>query len=375
MKGDDTMRIVMMACTARGFDAMHRCAGLLGPLMPDAEIIETGHSAYVAGFEHTPPLSELTGEWFGKAEALVYFGAAGIAVRCIAPYIRDKFRDPAVLVIDENARFVISLLSGHAGGANRLCRLFAQALDALPVITTATDGRGIFSVDTYAAENGLALSDRTLAKEISARLLAGETVKLYADEANGKLNGCRFPVPVSAKLNGKLNGCRFYVPISAYGQGATESGERSGADIILSVRREPGDPENALYLIPRTVTLGIGCRRGTSSAAIAKAAQELLQRSGVFREALSGIASIDLKRDEEGLTAFAKEWDLPLSFFTADELASARGQFSSSAFVREVTGVDNVCERSAVLLAGENGKILAGKESRGGVTAALGIRG
>ena len=348
------MRIVMMACTARGFDAMHRCAGLTGPLMPDAEILETGRSAYVAGFENTPPLSELTREWFGKVDALVYFGAAGIAVRCIAPLVRDKFRDPAVLVIDENARFVISLLSGHAGGANRLCRLFAQALDAQPVITTATDGRGLFAVDTYASENGLALSDRALAKEISARLLAGETVSFYAD---------------------KLNGCRFCVPVSAYGQGVTESGERSGADIILSVRREPGDPEKALYLIPRIVTLGIGCRRGTPAEAVAKAAQELLQRSGVFREALSGVASIDLKRDEAGLLAFAKEWDLPLSFFTADELASVRGQFSSSAFVREVTGVDNVCERSAVLLAGENGRLLAGKESGGGVTAALGIRG
>ena len=172
-----------------------------------------------------------------------------------------------------------------------------------------------------------------------------------------------------------MNGCRFPVQVSAYGQGVTESEERSCADIILSVRREPGDPEKALYLIPRTVTLGIGCRRGTPAEAVAKAAQELLQRSGVFREALSGVASIDLKRDEAGLTAFAKEWDLPLSFFTADELASARGQFSSSAFVREVTGVDNVCERSAVLLAGENGRLLAGKESGGGVTAALGIRG
>ena len=82
MKGGETMRIVMMACTARGFDAMHRCAGRLNPLIPDAEILETGHSAYVAGFEHTPSLSEMTGEWFGKADALVYFGAAGIAVRC-----------------------------------------------------------------------------------------------------------------------------------------------------------------------------------------------------------------------------------------------------------------------------------------------------
>ena len=332
-----------------------------------ANIHSINKLAGIYGFTEHKSVKEDMGTLFSGHEALIFICAVGIAVRCIAPLVRDKFRDPAVLVIDENARFVISLLSGHAGGANRLCRLFAQALDAQPVITTATDGRGLFAVDTYASENGLALSDRALAKEISARLLAGETVSFYAD----KLNGCRFCVPVSAKLNG----CRFYVPVSAYGQGVMESGERSGADIILSVRREPGDPEKALYLIPRIVTLGIGCRRGTPAEAVAKAAQELLRRSGVFREALSGVASIDLKRDEAGLLAFAKEWDLPLSFFTADELASARGQFSSSAFVREVTGVDNVCERSAVLFAGENGRLLAGKESGGGVTAALGIRG
>ena len=344
----------MMACTARGFDAMRRCAGLLEPLLPGAELVQTGHSAHEPGFENTPGLSVLTKEWFEKADALVFFTATGIAVRCIAPFVRDKFTDPAVLVIDENTRFVISLLSGHAGGANRLGSLLAQVLDAQPVITTATDGRGLFAVDTYAAESGLQLSDRSKVKMISARLLNGEPVVMFV---------------------GDDSGCAFSQLPENYGQGITLTKNRSEADIILSVSRKPGDSENALYLIPRKVTLGIGCRKGTSVMAIRETAQLILQDTGVFREALSGIASIDLKRDEEGLCDFAKEWELSLTFYSAEQLRKAEGRFTSSSFVQEVTGVDNVCERSAVLLAGEKGTLLAGKKSGSGVTVALGIAG
>ena len=218
------MRIVMMACTARGFEAMHRCAGLTGALMPDAEILETGHSAYVAGFENTPALSELTGEWFGKTDALVYFGAVGIAVRCIAPYVRDKFGDPAVLTVDENGKYVIPVLSGHAGGANRLCGILAEAIGAKPVITTATDGRGLFAADVFAAEKGLRISDRTIAKKISARLLAGESVKVYADPSLWDF-------------------ASFTDELSKYGSGTICTTDRSDADVILSYRHLSEDRE------------------------------------------------------------------------------------------------------------------------------------
>ena len=110
------------------------------------------------------------GAAFSEMDALIFVGAAGIAVREIAPYVRDKRTDPAVLGLDERANFVIPLLSGHIGGANALARRLAAALGATAVVTTATDVNGKFSVDTW-AEHGCAISDMGGAKQISAEIL------------------------------------------------------------------------------------------------------------------------------------------------------------------------------------------------------------
>ena len=351
------MKIVMMACTARGFEAMHRCEKSLKEILPAVEILTYGRCSHVSGFEDKPKLSELTAEWFERADALVFFTAAGIAVRCIAPFVSDKFHDPAVLVVDESARFVIPLLSGHAGGANRLAGIIAKALDSQPVITTATDGRGLFAVDVFAVENGLVISDRTKAKRISSRLLAGEEAAVFSDCA-GRL---------------RLSDSSLRKCLNRYGKGTVQAADRAGADIILSFRQLPEDPADALYLIPRILTLGIGCRKGITGNRISDAVLEMLEQNGIFRQAFFGIASIDLKKNEAGLLAFAKEWQLPIIFYTADELRAVSGDFVPSSFVESVTGVDNVCERSAVLLAGKNGGLLISKHKKDGVTAAAGI--
>ena len=354
----------MLACTERGFETMRGAASALKEHLPDMEILQTGRCACVSGFENGPKLSEATAKWFHQADALIFIAATGIAVRCIAPFVQDKFRDPAVLVMDENGKFVISLMSGHAGGANRLCGLLAETVGAQPVITTATDGRGLFAVDVFSAENGLQISDRTIAKQISARVLAGETLHIYFDEAFG----------ISADSGNQFE---------KYGKGVSRTEERAYADIIVTFRQEEGDRRDALYLIPRAVTLGIGCRKGISSEAIHKAVQQILHTSGVFPQAVSGIASIDLKKEEAGLHAFAEEWNLPLTFYTAEELSRVPGTFSTSDFVRNVTGVDCVCERSAVRLALDQDHIgrksrkdvllLERKHSLDGVTAALAL--
>ena len=364
-QGRKTMgRIVMLACTERGFETMRSAASALKEHLPDTEILQTGRCAYVPGFKDGPKLSEATAKWFHEADALIFIAATGIAVRCIAPFVQDKFRDPAVLVMDENGKFVISLMSGHAGGANRLCGLLAEAVGAQPVITTATDGRGLFAVDVFAAENGLQISDRTIAKKISARILAGETLKICFDDAFG----------LSADIGNQ---------IERYGKGASRTEERADADIIVSFRHEEGDHRDALYLIPQAVTLGIGCRKGIAADTVQKAVLQILRTSGVFPQAVSGIASIDLKKEEAGLHGFAEEWKLPLTFYTAEELSRVPGTFSTSDFVRNVTGVDCVCERSAVRLAldqDHTGKksrkdalLLERKHSLDGVTAALAV--
>lgn len=353
-------KIVMMACTRRGFETMRRAAEALADLLPESEILQTGRCADMPGYEDGPGLSQVTAEWFGKADALIYFTAAGIAVRCIAPFARDKFRDPAVLVLDENGKYVISLMSGHAGGANRLSLVLAEVIGARPVITTATDGRGLFAVDVFAAENGLQISDRTAAKKISARILAGETPRIYFEKEYCPAdNGCwRKDLFSNSSVRGIPSAGVRETPQSEdemdrYGQGIQRTADRGEADIIVSWRRSPQDREGALYLIPRAVTLGIGCRRGISEEAVQKAVRQILEDAGVFRQAVSGIASIDLKKEEQGLLAFAGNLGLPLIFYKAEELNAVPGIYTGSDFVRNVTGVDCVCERSAVLLAAD----------------------
>ena len=345
-------KIVMMACTERGFETMRRAAEALADRLPGARILQTGHCSRVPGYEDGPKLSDVTKQYFHEADALVFFSATGIAVRCIAPFVQDKFRDPAVLVSDENGKYVISLMSGHAGGANRLSLVLAEALGAQPVITTATDGRNLFAVDVFAVEKGLQISDRTAAKQISARILAGEKLKIFAEDGC-----CAMPADsLQSRSREEETSCTdVHGIIRRYGEGICGTKDRSEADIIVSCRREAKDRKEALYLIPRRVTLGVGCRKGIGGDAVRKAVLEILRKTGVFRQAVCGIASIDLKKDEQGLLAFAREWKLPAVFYTAEELNALPGNFTASDFVRNITGVDCVCERSAVRLAMDYG--------------------
>ena len=133
------------------------------------------------GSEHSKPLKQVVKEAFQEKEAILFVGAAGIAVRLIAPWVQDKLKDPAVLVIDEQGRYAIPILSGHVGGCNELAEAAAQILGAEPVITTATDLRQAFAVDVFAAENELVISDRELAKQISAAELRGEKIGFFSD--------------------------------------------------------------------------------------------------------------------------------------------------------------------------------------------------
>ena len=236
-------KIVMMACTERGFETMRRAAEALADRLPGARILQTGHCSRVPGYEDGPKLSDVTKQYFHEADALVFFSATGIAVRCIAPFVQDKFRDPAVLVSDENGKYVISLMSGHAGGANRLSLVLAEALGAQPVITTATDGRNLFAVDVFAVEKGLQISDRTAAKQISARILAGEKLKIFAEDGC-----CAMPADtLPGQSRREETACTDFSGMTErYGEGICGTKDRSEADIIVSCRREVKDRKEAL---------------------------------------------------------------------------------------------------------------------------------
>ena len=160
------MKLAVFAYTRAGC----RTAGRVCRALPEAE-----RCCYAPPRLEAPGFAALDagvyGEAFANMDALIFVGACGVAVRSIAPFIRDKKTDPAVLCLDERASFVIPLLSGHIGGANALAARLAGALGAKAVITTATDVNGKFAVDAWAAQNGCAIEDFALAKRFAAEIL------------------------------------------------------------------------------------------------------------------------------------------------------------------------------------------------------------
>ncbi len=281
---------------------------------------------------------------FADCGAVIFISAAGIAVRTVAPLVRSKLSDPAVLVMDEGGNFIIPLLSGHIGGANELARSLARALGGTACVTTATDVHGLFAVDEWAARHRMVLGSLSAAKEFAAALVNGEKAGVYSDFP------LRGPLPAGTE--------------AADGQKQF----RTGMAVTLDKSLHPF-PVTVL-LLPKILHLGIGCRKNTPLAALEALILPQLAQLQLDMRAVAGIASIDLKKNEPGLLEFAGKYGLPARFYSAEELLSAPGEFASSAFVHSVTGVDNVCERSAVLASG-GGRLLLGKVSLNGVTLAV----
>ena len=280
-----------------------------------------------------------TAAHFPQNDGLIYVGAAGIAVRAIAPHLQSKTTDPAVVVVDECARYAIPILSGHLGGANDLARAIGRVCGALPVLTTATDVNGVFAVDEWAKRQNCRILNPERIKTVSAKLLAGGTVTVQS----------AWPIAGQPPRN-------------------VHQGENSGADVLLDIHPSPGE---VLHLVPRIAVLGVGCKKNVSSQALEAALAAFLTGAGVCEQAISAVASIDLKKEELGLLSFCAAHGWPLRTYPAEQLRAVEGQFTPSAFVQGVTGVDNVCERSAVLASG--GTLCQGKTAGDGITMALAL--
>jgi cobalt-precorrin 5A hydrolase len=252
----------------------------------------------------------------------------------IADLIVSKASDPAVLICDEKGKFVVPILSGHIGGANKLALELAAKLGMTPVITTATDLNAVFAIDTWAVENDYAIADISKIKLISAALLRGETIGLASD----------FPID------------------TALPKGLTYA--NSGPlGICISYDKDKAPFDSTLTLVPKAITLGAGCKKDTRIEAFANFVAEYF-----LPESIVKLASIDIKAQEPCLLNFANKYKAEFTVFTAAELAAVAGDFSTSSFVQSVTGVDNVCER-AVVLAGDT-ELYLHKTSRNGMTIA-----
>lgn len=303
----------------------------------------------------------LIGSRWGQS-AYVFIGAAGIAVRYIAPWVKDKYTDSPVLVIDEKGKYVIPLLSGHVGGAAALADEVADMIGAVSVHTTATDVQGKFAVDVFARKNGLVITDREAVKKISAGLLNGERAALYIEDSSVSIKGTP---PEEIVLCESLEEAEQY----SYQIMIAGSSGQPVQDRKYEVQK-PKREGCSLLLVPRNIVAGIGCRKGIEEAALEKGFLEILAANGLDIRQVKSIASIDLKKDEPALLYLCGKYHIPFKTYTAEELSSVSGVTAASDFVKKITGVDNVCERAARLSC-VSGSLIRGKCIREGMTAAL----
>ncbi len=286
-------------------------------------------------------LPRFTQQAMADCDLIVFVGAAGIAVRAVAPYLSGKAFDPAVVVVDEAGKFVIPILSGHLGGANGFAKRVAEGLGAQAVITTATDLRGKFAVDSWAEGHRCKVYNTENIRNISGALLRGEKAGLTS----------AFPVKGQLPENVSL-----------------EAGLEAG--ILIGYDLDSMPYTHTLNLIPQIVHLGIGCRKGVSEGQVEAAVRNALERAGIPFEALCAAATISLKSGEPGLLLFCKKHGLEFHVFAPAELNELRGGFTESDFVKKTAGVGNVCERAAVL-SSKCGRLICRKASFEGVTVAF----
>ena len=294
-------------------------------------------------------ISEWAGEQMGQKNVLVFIGACGIAVRAISTYVKDKLQDSPVLVMDEQGRYVIPLLSGHVGGANEIANILAERLQATPVITTATDVNRRFAVDLFAKKNGLRIVNKDGIAKISSKILDGKTITIAIEEEHwNRADG----VPEQREVVDLSSGKKVDMVI------VTDIYE-NGAELILN---------------PKEYILGIGCKRGMEEEKLTAWIQKNLAEVGISMEQVYAMASIDRKKDEEGLLRISQREGIPFLTYSAEELERVTGSLHESEFVKKTVGVSNVCERAALYACGEEGRLVYEKHAEDGMTIAVAKR-
>lgn len=274
-------------------------------------------------------------------ERLIFIMAAGIVIRTIAPLLVDKKTDPAVVVIDEAGQHVISLLSGHLGGANSLTREVAEILSITPVVTTASDVAGLPALDLWARDNNLFIENPGALPSVMKRLIDSRTLHVFTEH----------DVPLPPAF--------------------LRTDERANADVVISLTGSSVTP-GSILLRPRILSVGIGCNSGTSRQEIEAAVGSALGLAGLPLGAILNIATIDIKGKEPGLVDFCAHHDLPLVTYSADRLNQVPNVGHSDAVFR-ATGAYAVAEPSA-MLAAETEWLLIEKQKFPNVTVAVARR-
>lgn len=313
-----------------------------GDIYTTAKLAEEGH--YVLN----PSLKEKMGDLFKAYSSLVFIMAAGITVRMIAPYLEDKLKDPAVLVMDELGQNVISLLSGHMGGANEMTLKVSQLIGAHPVITTATDVNNKAALDNIAKMLDASITDFKLAvKEVNSLLGQGEKVGIYM-EMPYKIDTRGFTILES------LENLEEYKKV-----------------VCITYKKDLGTSDQKIIkVVPKDLVLGIGCRKDTSEWFMKASFNDFLEKHNIDIRAIKCLASIEVKAHEKAIIALAEKLGVSFHTLPREEIAKVHDLFEKSDFVKKTIGVWNVAEPSAYLLSG--GHLWINKHKYQGITFAIG---
>lgn len=283
-------------------------------------------------------LQQVTQRAVAKHQAIIFVSSTGIAVRAIAPWVKDKTKDPAVIVIDAQERYVISLLSGHIGGANQITKEIASYLGAVPIITTATDSLGIIAPDLISQKYNLAIESMEKCKEISVKLIEGKAVA-FIDEDE------LIPIP----------------------EGYVEANE--GADATIVVTNKAHVPNASLTLIRKNIVLGIGCRKNIEAAKMQRFVLSELKKLNIHPLAIKKIVSIDIKKEEKCIVALSSYLQVPFKVYSKEEINRVKVDFQGSDFVAQQVGVRGVSEPCVIL---EGAQIIQEKIKYEGMTLCIG---
>lgn len=279
--------------------------------------------------ERVPILLEKT---FNKYDLHIFVAATGAVVRIIEGKFKSKDTDPAVITIDDHANFVISLLSGHLGGANEECKKIANGIGAIPVITTASDVGGKIAVDTLSQKIKAKLNDLDGAKRVTSLIVNGENVSLHLPK------------------------------------NIVNHDENSAGAIIVSNRKNI----EISKIIPQNIFIGIGCKRGVSKEHIIEKLKYAMDKQNLELSAIKMAASAWIKSDEAGLLEAMKELDIPIKFFEKEEILKLEDLIEEkSEYVKKTIGVYGVSEPCAFLASSGKGAFLGKKIKLDGMTLSI----
>ena len=296
---------------------------------------------------------------FGDVDGIIGVMASGIVVRKIAPLLKSKLSDPAVVCVDTCGKFAISLLSGHYGGANKLAKLVAEGIGATAVITTASEVLGKKSIDE-------------LAKDLHCKILNPHSL---VGVNSALVNEQSLVLVLSGKVKVWLNRIRDYEGKKTETiEQAIQIVQGFDAGAIISSKEVPKNNfKNVTFLKPKTVVVGIGSRKVVNPEDILELVNCALIQLKIPMERVNRLATVDIKKDSESMLNAVKKMGLSLEFVSVKELAafSHRDLSEDSSLVQEKIGVGGVCERAALIVAGKNAKLLLKKTKANGVTVAV----